>query len=104
MKYRLGILASHPIQYHAPVFRELARIVDLKVYYSHQQTPKGQADAGFNVPFEWDIDLLDGYDYEFLDNHSSNPCTSRFKGCDTPGIKIKIKDGRFSTFLEWGGI
>ena len=33
---RLAILTSHPIQYNAPLFRELAKHVDLKVFFAHR--------------------------------------------------------------------
>ena len=63
---RLGVLATHPIQYHAPLYRALAQELDLTVYFAHEQTAEGQAAAGFGVACEWDVPLLDGYDYEFL--------------------------------------
>jgi len=47
MTVRIGYLVSHPIQYYAPLFRELARHCDLTVFYAHRQTAAGQADAGF---------------------------------------------------------
>jgi glycosyltransferase involved in cell wall biosynthesis len=59
------IFASHPIQYQAPLFRLLAKKVDLIVIYGYNPKPKNQSDAGFGVAFEWDIPLLDGYNYEF---------------------------------------
>ena len=46
---RLGFLISHPIQYYAPIFRELAKVCDLTVYFAHRQTGEGQASAGFGV-------------------------------------------------------
>jgi glycosyltransferase involved in cell wall biosynthesis len=99
---RLGVLATHPIQNHAPIFRELARHRDLTVYFAHRQTPEGQAAAGFGVPFEWDVDLLSGYDNAFLDNRSRHPATNRFFGCDTPGIDETIGNGRFDAFMVMG--
>ena len=99
---RLGILATHPIQNHAPIFRELARHCDLTVYFAHRQTPEGQAQAGFGVPFEWDVDLLSGYESAFLDNRSRRPATNRFFGCDTPGIDEAIGRGRFDAFMVTG--
>jgi glycosyltransferase involved in cell wall biosynthesis len=99
---RLGILATHPIQNHAPIFRELARQCDLTVYFAHRQTPEGQAQAGFGVPFEWDVDLLSGYDSAFLENRSRHPATSRFFGCDTPEIDDAIGRGRFDAFMVTG--
>jgi glycosyltransferase involved in cell wall biosynthesis len=99
---RLGILASHPIQYQAPLFRELAHHVDVKVYFAHRQTAQGQADAGFNVSFEWDVDLLGGYDHQFLQNRAKHPSVSRFLGCDTPEIANEIRQGGFDAFLVMG--
>lgn len=99
---RLGVLTTHPIQNHTPIFRELARRCDLMVYFAHRQTPEGQAEAGFGVPFEWDVDLLSGYDHAFLDNRSRQPATNRFFGCDTPGIDEAIDRGRFDAFMVTG--
>jgi len=99
---RLGILASHPIQYQAPLFRELARHVDLQVHFAHRQTAAGQAAAGFNVAFEWDVDLLGGYDHTFLHNQSRHPGVNGFFGCDTPEIADEIHQGRFDAFLVTG--
>lgn len=102
MTMRLGILASHPIQYHAPLYRELARQVDLKVFFGHRQTAAGQAAAGFNVAFEWDVDLLGGYEHQFLVNQSRCPGVSDYFGCDTPDIKDEIRRGSFDAFLVSG--
>jgi glycosyltransferase involved in cell wall biosynthesis len=99
---RLGVLATHPIQNHAPIFRELARHCDLTVYFAHRQTPEGQAEAGFGVPFEWDVDLLSGYESAFLANRSRRPATNRFFGCDTPGIDEAIGRGHFDAFMVTG--
>lgn len=99
---RVGILASHPIQYQAPLFRELAHHVDLKVYFAHRQTAQGQAAAGFNVAFEWDVDVLGGYAHQFLHNRASHPGVSRFSGCDTPEIAEEIRHERFDAFLVMG--
>lgn len=102
MTFKLGILASHPIQYQAPLFRELAQRCDLHVYFAHRQTPQAQAAAGFGVAFEWDVDLLSGYAHTFLTNVSSRPDTGSFRGCDTPAIAGEIKAGRFDVFLVMG--
>ena len=99
---RLGVLASHPIQNHAPLFRELARRCDLKVYFAHRQTPEGQAAAGFGVPFDWDVDLLDGYDNAFLSNRASRPSSSRFLGCNTPDIADHVRGSGFDAFVVSG--
>jgi glycosyltransferase involved in cell wall biosynthesis len=84
---RLGIVTSHPIQYQAPLFRALAERVDLHVYFAHRATGKDQAEAGFDVSFDWDTDLTSGFQHSFLKNVSRQPGITRFAGCDTPSIK-----------------
>ena len=101
-QFRLGILASHPIQYQAPLFRELATRCDLHVYFAHRQSPQAQALAGFGVAFEWDVDLLSGYAHTFLPNVAKQPNTSAFRGCDSPAIVDEIKTGGFDAFLVMG--
>lgn len=101
-KFRVGVLASHPIQYQAPIFRELARQVDLKVFFAHRQTSQGQAAAGFNVAFEWDVDLLGGYEYKFLHNRAKHHSVNNYFGCDTPEIAEEIHQGEFDAFLITG--
>ena len=99
---RLGVLATHPIQYHAPLYRELARRLDLHVYFAHRQTAAGQAAAGFGVAFEWDVDLLSGYPHTFLTNVADRPSPDTFGGCNTPEIRDAIARERFDAFLVTG--
>jgi glycosyltransferase involved in cell wall biosynthesis len=99
---RLAIVASHPIQYHAPWFRALARVVDLRVFYAHRQDGRGQAAAGFGQEFDWDVPLLDGYEYEWLPNVATTPDVDVFAGCDTPAIAERLATGRFDACLVSG--
>lgn len=104
MKFKLGILSTHPIQYFSPWYRALAAHpeIDLSVYYAHRQSPQGQADAGFGVSFEWDRPLLEGYPYRFLKNVAHHPHTDHFFGCDTPEMAEIIARERFDAFLVGG--
>lgn len=104
MSLRIGFLVSHPIQYYAPIFRALARRCDLTVFFAHRQTAEGQAKAGYGVTFQWDVDLLSGYDSRYLTNVSRQPSTDVFAGCDTPEIAQEIEQGHFDAFLVpgWG--
>jgi glycosyltransferase involved in cell wall biosynthesis len=102
MAKRIGFLISHPIQYYAPIFRELAKRCDLTVFFAHRQTAEQQARAGFGVAFDWDVDLLSGYDSRFLTNVARQPSTDRFAGCDTPGIAEEIAHGGFDAFVVPG--
>lgn len=99
---RLAVICSHPIQYYAPLFRELAKSVDLHVYFAHKATPQQQADAGFGVGFEWDSDLVSGYSNSFLENVAADPGVHHFAGCDTPGVAAKLAAGGFGAVLVMG--
>lgn len=60
---RLGVLASHPIQYQAPLYQELARrgAVDLEVAFLNTDGSRPYHDPSFGVTVAWNIDLLGGY-------------------------------------------
>ncbi len=102
MALRIGFLVSHPIQYLAPIFRELAKRCDLTVFYAHRQTAEQQARSGFGVAFDWDVDILSGYHSRFLRNVARAPSTDRFFGCDTPDIAAEIAGGAFDGFVVPG--
>lgn len=102
MRQRIGFLISHPIQYYAPIFRELATHCDLTVFFAHRQTAAQQAEGGYGVAFDWDVDLLSGYKSRFLTNVARRPSTSHFAGCNTPEIVERIAEGRFDAFVVPG--
>jgi glycosyltransferase involved in cell wall biosynthesis len=102
MTFRIGFLVSHPIQYFTPLFRELDERCDLSVYFAHRQSPEQQAEAGYGVPFDWDIDLLSGYRSEFLPNLAKHPSPSTFWGCNTPMVASRITSGNFDAFIVPG--
>ena len=72
---RLGILDFHPIQYHTPLYQQLAARgkIRLDVLYLNDQGLNPVLDPGFGVPIAWNIDLLSGYRHGFL----SGPGASR---------------------------
>jgi len=84
---RLGIVASHPVQYQVPWYRALAERhdVDLTVYYALLPNPAQQG-VGFGVEFAWDVPLLDGYRWVELPNVARAPSLGRFLGSRTPGV------------------
>ena len=64
----LAVVQTHPIQYHAPVFRILHQRfgVPLQVIYASDFSVTGYRDADFGVTLSWDTDLLAGYPSLFL--------------------------------------
>ncbi|MCU1625047.1 MAG: glycosyltransferase [Frankiales bacterium] len=99
---RLAIVTSHPIQYYGPLFRELARRLEVEVFFAHKATPAQQAAAGFGAAFEWDVDLTSGYPHRFLANVARDPGVHRFAGCDTPEIGAHLRSGGFDALLVFG--
>lgn len=61
---RVLAVASHPIQYHAPWFRGLAASQDIDFSVLFVQVPNAQQQGhGFGIAFEWDVPLLEGYEW-----------------------------------------
>lgn len=100
---KLGIVSTHPIQYHSPWYRYIVENAsfDIEVLYCHRATAADQAAAGFGVAFEWDVNLLDGYPYRFLENRSPKP-GSGFQGYDVPEMGKAIRSGCFDAVLVSG--
>lgn len=92
--FKVGILETHPIQYKVPWFRALHEHPDIDLTVFFCMIPDAaQQGRGFGVDFEWDIPLLDGYNYRVLENVARDPGTSHFFGCDTPGIYPIVAGG-----------
>jgi len=66
---KLAIFATHPIQYQTPWFQmlNLQQGIDLTVYYGYLPDDREQG-QDFDIPFQWDIPLLDGYEWRVLSN------------------------------------
>ncbi len=85
---KLAIITTHPIQYHAPWFKLLAATgeVDLKVFYTWSQTEHGVVDRTFGQVIHWDVPLLEGYSYEFVQNVAKDPGSHHKTGIDCPEL------------------
>ena len=103
--FRLAIVTTHPVQYHAPLFRRLAerRDVEVHVFYSWKGAVEGAAmDHGFGASFAWDIPLLDGYAYTFVDNVADDPGPHHFRGIDAPTLVPTVGAWRPDAILVFG--
>jgi glycosyltransferase involved in cell wall biosynthesis len=89
---RLAVVLSHPTQYYSPWFRWLATHsrIELRVFYLWDFGVTRRRDPQFGTTFEWDVDLLSGYDSEFVPNTSRNPGAERFLGFDNPELTARI--------------
>ena len=62
----LTIYETHPVQYHAPVYRAVAKHIPVHMIYGSDFSITGYRDREFGTSFAWDTDLLSGYSHEFL--------------------------------------
>src|SRR4051812_28983900 len=100
---RLTIVATHPIQYQIPWFRELARTPGVELTVLFALLPDAvQQGVGFGVPFEWDIPLLEGYRWRLMRNVAPSPDLSRFASSRTPGVRDDIRRENPSTVIITG--
>jgi glycosyltransferase involved in cell wall biosynthesis len=90
---KLAIVTTHPIQYHVPWLSRLAeRNIAIKVFYTYEQSRNGTIyDPGFGRNIQWDIPLLDGYEYEFVPNTARKPRLENFWGIVNPSLIEKIE-------------
>lgn len=91
---RLAVVTTHPIQYNAPLFAELARRdgVEPRVFYTWSQTREGgQYDPDFGRRVEWDVPLLEGYEHVFVRNTARRPGSDRFFGIVNPGLVAELE-------------
>jgi glycosyltransferase involved in cell wall biosynthesis len=97
------VVTTHPVQYQAPWFRALAVEpgVNLTVFYAMIPDARQQG-VGFDVPFQWDVPLLEGYRYQLLKNEAFRPSLSGFSGCDTPSLGRIVASARFDAMIVTG--
>lgn len=104
MSRRLAIIATHPIQYNAPLFRMLANRepLDIHVFYGWDGATSTAYDPGFGEEIHWDVPLLDGYDYTLVPNTSSDPGSHHFRGLVNPTLIPKVESWEPDALLLFG--
>ncbi|MCZ2397329.1 MAG: glycosyltransferase family 4 protein [Chitinophagales bacterium] len=102
---RLAVITTHPIQYNAPWFRLLVqrKIIAIKVFYTWSQVEHQQKfDPGFGKHIQWDIPVLEGYDYTFVNNISKEPGSKTFYGIDNPTLTEEVEAWNPDAVLAFG--
>lgn len=102
---KLAVITTHPIQYNAPWFTLLAERgnVRVKVFYTWGEgVLKKKFDPGFGKVVEWDIPLLEGYEYAWVKNISNNPGSHHFRGIDNPELIQSIEQWGADAVLIFG--
>jgi glycosyltransferase involved in cell wall biosynthesis len=102
---KLAIITSHPIQYHAPLFKLLAegKTIHPKVFYTWEQSRAGQKyDPDFKKDIEWDIPLLEGYEHQFVKNVAKDPGTHHSRGLINPDLNRQVEQWQPDAILVFG--
>lgn len=102
---KLAIVSTHPIQYNAPWFKLLTQRgrLTLRVFYTWSQSETGaKYDPDFKRTIEWDLPLLDGYEYEFVPNIAIEPGSHHFKGINNPALIKSIESWKPDVVLVFG--
>jgi glycosyltransferase involved in cell wall biosynthesis len=102
---KLAVVSTHPIQYNAPWFKLLTETkrVQFCVFYTWGQSVQGaKYDPDFGRNIEWDIPLLDGYEYRFLKNVAKDPGTHHFRGIINPDLISAIEAWKPDAVMVFG--
>jgi glycosyltransferase involved in cell wall biosynthesis len=101
---KLAIIITHPIQYYSPLFKLLCERnkIQIKVFYTWEQSKEKVFDAKFGREIKWDIPLLEGYDYTFVKNISKKPSSGTFKGVINPTLNFEIENWKADAILVFG--
>jgi glycosyltransferase involved in cell wall biosynthesis len=102
-RYKVLAVATHPVQYMAPLFRRMAREpqLDLHVAYCSLGGAEAVLDPDFKTCVKWDVPLLDGYHWTEVPNKGSG--TETFWGFNNPGLGHLIRSGNFDAVLCYVG-
>jgi glycosyltransferase involved in cell wall biosynthesis len=102
-RYRVLAVATHPVQYMAPVFRRMAAhpALELHVAYCTLRGAEPGHDAEFGASLQWDVPLLDGYSWSQIRNRGSG--ADSFFGLLNPGLWNLVRSGDFDAVLCYTG-
>lgn len=102
---KLAIVITHPIQYYTPVFSSLAQQCQLMVFYTWgKEGIEKKYDPGFDKTIDWDLPLLEDYNYEIVENIANEPGSHHGKGIINPNLINQINTFNPSAMLVYGYI
>lgn len=104
-RYRVLFVASHPVQYQSPIFRQMAQHprLDVQVAYCSLQGAERALDPGFGIELSWDVPLLEGYSWINVPNKSHRPDLRGFFGLVNPGLWRLISSARYDAVVVFTG-
>lgn len=92
-KTKVVFIITHPIQYYVPLLQGLSKNEQLIIHvlYTWGEDSIAKFDPGFNKTIEWDMPLLEGYNYRFLKNIAKDVGSHHYRGIDNPDIINEIQ-------------
>jgi glycosyltransferase involved in cell wall biosynthesis len=102
-RYRVLAIATHPVQYMAPVFRRMAAHpgFELEVAYCSLRGAEEGHDPEFGAVVKWDVPVLEGYSWTHEANRGDE--SESFWGWRNPGVAKLIREGRYDAVLCFVG-
>jgi glycosyltransferase involved in cell wall biosynthesis len=102
-RFKVLAVATHPVQYMAPLFRRMAAEPQLilQVAYCSLRGAEAAIDPDFAINVKWDVPLLEGYSWIAIPNKGSGK--ESFCGLNNPGLSKLIRDGKFDAVLCFVG-
>jgi glycosyltransferase involved in cell wall biosynthesis len=102
-RYRVLAVATHPVQYMAPIFRRMAAHpgFDLHVAYCSLRGAEAGHDPEFGATVQWDVPLLERYSWSHVPNRGSGG--ESFFGLRNPGLAKLIREGHYDAVLCFVG-
>lgn len=103
-KVRLAWISTHPIQYQAPLLREIAACpdIDLTALFFSDFSTRSFVDPEFNRKIEWDTPLLEGYRYEFLPGSGSQVSSIKTFQPRVGGLAVRLHKANYDAVLVQG--
>jgi glycosyltransferase involved in cell wall biosynthesis len=104
MSARLAIVTSHPIQYQGPLFRAMARRMDVTVLFCCDHGQRPSFDREFNTTFAWSQPITEGYAHEYVPSIHPRPAPYGFFPLTNPGLWTRLTRARFDAVMlvGWG--
>lgn len=97
---RVAAIISHPVHYYVPIFKRLAKEIELKVFYTAGMEPV--CDPGFGHTLAWSPNLLEGYTFEFLINTGTKRKAISFMRIKNPEAIVRIETFKPDHLLVYG--
>jgi len=104
-RYRVLYVCGHPVQYMSPLLQRMAQHpqLDVTTVYCRLRGAKAGLDPEFGANIQWDIPLLDGYNWVEIPNKGTD--SEGFWGLYNPGLWKFVRKGNFdAVFCHTGYI